>query len=192
MRKIIAALQISLDGFIEGPHGELDWIDSWEDRFDLLPQIDTCILGAGMYASYEAYWSAVQADPFGVLPGVDRPATPGEVVWAGFAAQAPHVVLSTTLFTTEWKHTSIVRNVEAISALKRRRGKDLYAVGGGTLVSTLLNRGLVDEMRLVVRPIVLGGGKPLFRDLKQRHGLELAGARPLDSGMLRLDYRVEA
>ena len=53
MRKIIAALITSLDGLIEGPNGELDWVDSWEDPFDLLPQIDTCILGRGMYPGYE-------------------------------------------------------------------------------------------------------------------------------------------
>ena len=53
MRKIIAALITSLDGLIEGPNGELDWVDSWEDPFDLLPQIDACILGRGMYPGYE-------------------------------------------------------------------------------------------------------------------------------------------
>ena len=68
MRKIIAALVVSVDGFIEGPNGELDWVDTWEDPFDLLPQIDTCILGRGMYPGYEQYWGAILANPEGVLP----------------------------------------------------------------------------------------------------------------------------
>lgn len=189
MRRIIAALQVSLDGCIEGPNGALDWIESWEDCFDLLPQIDTCILGAGMYPGYEAYWSGIQADPDAVLPLSGKRATPGEIAYARFAEKASHVVLSTTLFTTEWKRTAIVRHIEAIAALKRRTGKDMHAVGGARLVSSLMNGGLVDELRLVVHPVVLGNGKPLFQDLKQRHALELVETRPLGSGRIRVTYR---
>ena len=79
MRKIIAALQISVDGFIEGPNGELDWVDTWEDPFNLSHQIDACILGAGMYPGYEHYWRAILANPGGILPFTGRAATPGEV-----------------------------------------------------------------------------------------------------------------
>ena len=68
MRKIIAALVVSVDGFIQGPNGELDWVDTWEDPFDLLPQIDACILGGRMYPGYEKYWGAIIASPGGVLP----------------------------------------------------------------------------------------------------------------------------
>lgn len=78
MRKIIAALVVSLDGFIEGPNGELDWIETWEDAFDLLAQIDTCILGRRMYPGYEQYWGAILADPKGVLPFSGKVATSGE------------------------------------------------------------------------------------------------------------------
>ncbi len=70
MRKIIAALLVSLDGFIEGPNGELDWVETWEDTFDLLPQIDTCILGRVMYPGYEQYWRAILANPEGILPSL--------------------------------------------------------------------------------------------------------------------------
>src|SRR5215204_2036493 len=72
-RKLIAALQVSLDGLIEGPNGELDWIGSWEDSFELLPQIDTCVLGGAMYPGYEQYWLAVLADPDGPLPFTGQP-----------------------------------------------------------------------------------------------------------------------
>jgi hypothetical protein len=64
-RRITAALQVSLDGLIEGPDGEVDWIGSWEDSFDLLAEIGTCVLGAGMYPGYEQYWRAILADPSG-------------------------------------------------------------------------------------------------------------------------------
>ena len=66
MRKIIAALQVSVDGFIEGRNGELDWVDTWEDPFDLSHQIDACLLGAGMYSGYEQYWRAILANPGGI------------------------------------------------------------------------------------------------------------------------------
>ncbi len=66
MRRIIAAFRVSVDGFIEGPNGEVV-VDTWEDAFDLVPQIDTCILGGGMYPGYERYWSAILANPAGVL-----------------------------------------------------------------------------------------------------------------------------
>jgi len=85
MKRIIAALQVSTDGRIEGPHGELDWVHSWEDPFDLLPQIDTCILGRAMYPRYAQYWRAILVDPDSVLPSTGRPATRGEIDYAHFA-----------------------------------------------------------------------------------------------------------
>ena len=188
MRKIIAALQMSLDSFIEGPNGELDWVETWEDPFDLLPQIDTCILGRGLYPGYEQYWRAVLANPEGILPFTGRAASKGEIDYAHFAVKTPHIVLSKTLEEVAWKNTRIVRDVEEIRRLKQQPGKDMYAVGGATLVSSLMNLGLIDELRLVVQPIVLGKGKALFEDVKERHALKLLGAEPLKSGMVRLSY----
>ena len=72
MREIIAALQVSVDGFIEGPGGAIDWIEAWEDRFEVMPDVDTLVLGGRMYPGYEEYWSAVQVDPKGILPFTGR------------------------------------------------------------------------------------------------------------------------
>lgn len=146
MRKIIAALVMSVDGLIEGRDGELDWVETWEDPFDLLPQIDTCILGRGMYPGYEQYWGAVLADPEGILPFTGRAASKGEIDYANFAHKTPHIVLTKTLDQVAWKNTRIVRDVEEIRELKQQPGKDVYAVGGATLVSSLMNRGLIDEL----------------------------------------------
>jgi hypothetical protein len=93
-RKIIAALQISLDGFIEGPDGDVGWIESWEDSFDLLPEIDTCVLGGGMYPGYEEYWLAIMAEPERPVPLTGKIPSRGEVEYARFADRTPHVVLS--------------------------------------------------------------------------------------------------
>ncbi|MGH8079059.1 MAG: dihydrofolate reductase family protein [Lysobacter sp.] len=192
MRKIIAALQVSLDGYIEGPHGELDWIDSWEDRFGLLDRVDTFVLGGAMYPGYEAYWSAIQADPTGVLPFVGRPALRYEIDYARIAASTPHVVLSRTLSSVGWPHTRIVREVDALRRLKDEAGRDIHAVGGGAFVVSLLNAGLVDELCLVVHPVLLGAGKPLFQGLSARHSLRLLETLQLDGGLARLTYTVAA
>lgn len=117
MRKIIAALVVSVDGFIEGANGELDWVETWEDPFDLLPQIDTCILGRAMYPGYEQYWRAILANPTGMLTSTGRVATQGEIDYAHFADKTPHVVLSRTLQHVGGKNTRIVRDVCAIGIL---------------------------------------------------------------------------
>jgi dihydrofolate reductase len=188
MRTLIAAFRVSLDGFVEGPNGEVDWVDAWDDTFDLMPQIDAMVLGGGMYPDYEQYWSAVHADPQSVVPITGRPAPAGEIEYARFAHATPHVVLSTTLDSVSWETTRIVRDVEEIRAMKEQPGKDIYAVGGPKFVSSLMNRGLVDELRLDVHPIVLGGGKALFNGVKERYPLRLLEARPFGSGQVRLIY----
>src|SRR5262245_7122726 len=188
MRKIIAGLQASLDGIIEGVDDPFDWVDSWEDRYDLTPQIDTCVLGRGMYPDYEQYWSAIQANPNGVSPVSRRVPTKGEIEWARFAAKTPHVVVSKTASQAEWKNTRFVRGLDEIRRMKQQPGKDIYAVGGATLISSLMNDGLIDEIRLVVSPIVLGAGKAMFKDVKERHSLKFVRAEPQRSGTVRLTY----
>jgi dihydrofolate reductase len=188
MRKIIAALVVSVDGLIEGPNGELDWVDTWEDPFDLLPQIDTCILGGRMYPGYEQYWGAILANPQSALPFTGKVASEGEIAYAQFAERTLHVVLSKTLDKVTWKNTRIVRDIEEIRRMKQQPGKDMHAVGGATLVGSLMNQRLIDELRLVVYPIVLGGGKALFKDVRERHALKFLGAKPLESGLVRLTY----
>jgi RibD C-terminal domain len=127
-RTIIAALQVSLDGLIEGPNGEVDWIGSWEDSFDLLPEIDTLVLGGRAYPGYEQYWLAILANPEGVLPLTGTVPSKGEVEYARFADQTPHVVLSRTLDEVAWKTTRIVRDMEDIRALKQQPGKAIHGV----------------------------------------------------------------
>jgi dihydrofolate reductase len=188
MRKIIAALVVSLDGLIEGPNGELDWVDTWEDPFDLLAQIDTCILGGRMYPGYEQYWNAILTDPAAKLPFTGKIATEGEIAYAHFAQKTSHIVLSRTLNNVGWKNTRIIRDVDEIRRMKQQPGKDMHAVGGAALVGSLMNERLIDELRLVVHPIILGGGKALFKEVKERHALRFLGAKTLESGMVRLTY----
>jgi dihydrofolate reductase len=116
MRKIIAALQVSVDGFIEGPNGELDWAkaedeETWRDIFETLTHVDTFILGRAMYPGYEQYWLAVLANPNGPLPFGGGPATKNEIAYARLADKTTHIVLSRSLDKVEWKTSRIVRDV---------------------------------------------------------------------------------
>ncbi len=193
MRKIIAALQVSVDGFIEGPNGELDWAmaedeEVWSDVFEMLTHTDTLILGRVMYPAYEQYWLAILANPDGILPFSGRVASKNGIAYARLADKTPHIVLSTTLDKVAWKTTRIVRDVEEIRKMRRQPGKDMQVVGGATLVSSLMNLRLIDELRLMVNPLILGGGKALFKDVKERHALKLVRAKPLKWGKVGLTY----
>jgi dihydrofolate reductase len=183
-------MEVSLDGLIEGPDGEVDWIGSWEDSFDLVPEIDTLVLGGGAYPGYEQYWLGILANPESVQPLTGRVPSKGEVAYARFADKTPHLVLSRTLDAVAWKTARIVRDVADIAALKQQPGKAIHAVGGASLVSTLMNEGLVDQLRLTVHPVVLGKGKALFKDVERRHGLELLETRSLAGGRVSLTYNV--
>lgn len=88
--------------------------------------------------------------------------------------------------------TRIVRDVEKIRKMKQQPGKDMLVVGGATLVSSLMNLGLIDELRLMVNPLILGGGKALFKDVKERHALKLVQAKPLKSGKVGLTYSTQS
>jgi dihydrofolate reductase len=188
-RRIIAAMQVSVDGLIEGPNGEVDWVGSWDDSFGLLPEIDTCVLGGGMYPGYEQYWLSILDNPEGVLSLTGAVPTEDEIAYARFADRTPHFVLSSTLEEVRWQTSTVVRDLEEIRGLKQQPGKGIYAVGGATFISSLMNEGLVDELRLTVRPIVLGRGKPLFKDVSDRHALTLVRAEARDDERVGVIYR---
>jgi dihydrofolate reductase len=196
MRKIIAALQISVDGFVEGPNGELDWVTKddeniWPEVFATLANVDTLVLGRVTYLGFEQYWLSVLANPNGALPFSGKRPTEAEIKYARWADHANRIVVSRTLDKVEWQGTQILRDLDAIRRLKDELGQDIHVVGGATLVSALMNAGLIDEIGLLVNPIVLGGGKALFKDVKDRHGLKLLAARPLNSGMVKLSYSTQ-
>jgi dihydrofolate reductase len=87
-----------------------------------------------------------------------------------------------------WNNTRIVRDIDEIRTMKQQPGKDMHAVGGATLIGSLMNQRLINELRLVVNPILPAGAKALFKDVKERHALKLVEAEPLNSGMVRLTY----
>jgi dihydrofolate reductase len=192
-RQFIAALQVSLDGYVAGPEGELDWVDSWADSLALVGPVDAFVLGRGMFDNgYEAYWDAALADPKTASEMYGREPYPREVDYAQLARATPHIVLSKTMTQAAWPNVRIARDVAEVSALRDQPGRQsVYVVGGPGLVATLMNAGLIDELRLIVHPLILGGGTALFDGIGQRRILELADAKPRD-GRVNLSYRVQA
>ena len=190
MRKLIAGMKLSLDGKMEGPEGVADWVEAWSDDYGLMPQIDACVLGGGMYGGYERYWSSIQNEP-------DQPAwitgaapTGAEREWASFIRKTPHYVLSSKLDTALWPNTRFVRSVDVIAALKQQSGKDIYLIGGARTTASFIDAGLVDELRLLVYPLVAGEGRALFETAKRRQGLQLRKVEQLQDGKLSLVYGI--
>lgn len=188
MRKLIAGMKTSADGRIEGPDGFADWVEAWSEDYGVMPQIDACLLGGGMYPGYEEYWTALGSAPDKPLPMTGKLPTSDEIKWARFIPQTQHYVLSNTLTSANWPNTRFLRSPDDVAALKRERGKDIYLVGGARTVASLIDAGLLDELRLIVHPLIAGGGKALFATAGRRRKLELRTVRALDDGRVNLVY----
>jgi dihydrofolate reductase len=188
---MIAALQVSLDGFTQGSdRGGEEWVDSWADALGLIPDVDAFVQGAGMYPGYGDYWAAIYANPHSVPPFQSRLPYEREVAYAKLAAKTPHYILSKTLDQVSWPPTArVVRNLDELQTLKTQPGKNIYVVGGPTLVTALLNANLLDELRLIVHPLLLGDGRALFEGVKSRRSLEFVHTEPTTGGRVLLTYR---
>lgn len=190
-RKMIAALQVSLDGFTQGSdQGGTEWVDSWADAIALIPDVDAFVQGSHMYPGYGLYWEAIYEDPGRLAPFQNRVPNAREIEYAKLAAKTPHYVVSRSLESVSWPPMArMTRRLEDLRALKDEPGKNIYVVGGPTLVTSLLNADLLDELKLIVHPLLLGGGKALFAGVTERRSLRLIAAEPTDSGKLIVTYR---
>ena len=190
-RRMIAALQISLDGFTQGSdQGGAEWVDSWADALELIPDADAFVQGAGMYPGYGQYWESIYTNPERLAPFQERVPSAREIEYAKRAAKSPHYVVSTTLDAVSWPPLArIVRSIGELRTIKSQPGKSIYVVGGPTLVTSLLNEGLLDELKLIVHPLLLGGGKALFAGVTQRRPLQFVQAEPTQAGRVILTYR---
>lgn len=190
MRKLIAAMKLSLDGRSEGPDGYADWVEAWSEDYGLMDRIDACLLGGRMYPGYEQYWTAIQHAPAQPLPMTGRLAHPAELAWSNFARRAPHYVLSATLPAVTWTQSRVLRKLDEVRELKEQTGKGIYLMGGATLTGSLLDAGLVDEMHFIVHPLLTGPARGPFDAVTRRRALTLLQHRPLGEGRLHLSYQV--
>ena len=182
MRKLIMWNMVTLDGFFEGTKSwDLDWHNYvWGDDLEKfsLDQLKTAgmlLFGRITYQGMAAYWTTAQGEQ-------------GEV--ANLMNSLPKVAFSHTLERADWQNTTLVReNAEqAVVELKQQPGKDLFIFGSATLCSSLMQAGLIDEYRLGLNPLVLGGGTPLFKPGLAQWKMRLLEARPLKSGVALLRY----
>ena len=190
MRKLVTAFKVSLDGKIEGAQEMADWAESWSEDYGLTDEIDACVLGGAMYPGYERYWTGVQNEPHKPAWITGAAPTAAEVAWARFAARTPHFVLSKSLKSAAWPNTRIVRARDDIAALKQQSGKTIYLMGGAHTAAEFIDAGLVDEIRLIVYPLIAGPGKALFATTTGRHKLALTNMQQLPGGKLGLTYAI--
>jgi dihydrofolate reductase len=191
MRKLVAGFKISADGKVERPDGPADWVDAWSEEYGFTPDIDACVLGGRMYPGYERYWTQIHHEPDKPHPLTGKVPTPAEVEWARFAAQTPHYVVSATLDSAQWpENTQFLRRLDELADLKQRPGKHIYLMGGAKITMSAIEAGLLDELRLLVYPLIAGTGTSLFATAQHSRGLELRKAEQLPDGRLSLIYAI--
>ena len=189
-KHLIAVLQMTLDGRILDADGRSDWVNSWSDGLELLQPVDGFMLGAGMFSGYEQFWAAMLQDRPLAVEMLGREPYPRELAYAEVAARTKHLVLSTTLAEVAWPGARIVRSVEEIRTFKHDAPGTVYVVGGPTLITSLLGAGLLDELRLIVHPILVGAGQSITGVLRSPHRLDLVAAEPAADGRITLTYRL--
>lgn len=180
MKKVILNLAVTLDGFIEGPNGEIDWCIMDDDmNFDrFIESIDTIFYGR---VSYDA-WGNYQPD---------ENTSPAEtMMWQGIHAKNKFVFSHQS--RPDEKATFITTDiVNKVAEIKKQDGKDIWLYGGANLIKTFIKLGLIDSYKIAVHPVALGSGKPLFENLKNRIGLKLISTNVFKSGVVELTYTPE-
>ena len=184
MRKICSFLFASLDGYHETSEHELSWqdVDAEFDEFDLaqLAEADTLLLGRVTYNAFAEFWptpEALEVDP----------------VRAHLLNAMPKVVISTTLREAAWENTTIVSgDVDGqLSTLRGQPGRNIQVIGSAKLTSYLIRAGVLDELRVMVSPVLLGSGIPAF-PVGAQVSMELAQSRQFGNGNMLLTYRPQA
>ncbi|ONI80339.1 pyrimidine reductase [Saccharothrix sp. ALI-22-I] len=176
MRKIVAWLFITLDGVVESPEKWVMYNDEIGETIGADAEAaDTLLLGRRTYEVFAASWPqrTIEDDPF-----------------ADWMNNTPKLVASTTLDSTDWQNTTVIKGdlAEELRALKAQPGRNILVNGSPTLVQWLLHNNLLDELRLFQHPIVAGGGKRLFTDSGKKMTLTLSHSHVLSTGVLDLTY----
>jgi len=181
MRKLFVFNLVTVDGFFAGPNGEIDWhnvdVEFNEYAIEMLDSVDTLLFGRVTYDLMAGYWPT----PEGVK---DDPLV------AERMNNLHKIVFSRKMDKAEWRNTRLVKeNIEEeVRKLKKESCKDMVILGSGTIVSQFARTSLIDEYRLMVNPIVLGSGKPLFKDISERIPLRLTKTWTFSSGNVLLTY----
>jgi dihydrofolate reductase len=182
VRKFKLQVQTSVDGYMAGPNGEMDWMTfPWTEDIEayvnaVTEAVDCIVLGRNLAEGFIPAWAA---GPEG---------EPQESI--DFMNNTPKVVISNTLTESPWENTVVAGGdlAETVNQLKAQPGGDMIAYGGGTLVSDLIAKGLLDELYLFVNPTAIGAGMPVFANLETYERLRLVAAQPFDCGIAALHF----
>ena len=190
MRDVVLWIGISVDGFTSGPNERLDWLvphattpEAEAIHRRLRERCDTVLVGRVNYEGFLGYWPKVKDDP---------KASPADVAISRWLDDVPKVVFSRTLREVKWKNARLARGSAAdeVAALKGAPGKDIVIQNSTRLAQSLLAAGLVDELQMMVVPVVLGSGRALFSGLPHQIDLGPADLTRFDDGTFAVRYRV--
>jgi len=179
MRKLKLQMHMSLDGFVAGLNGELDWMIRSNDgrRFinSLIDSSDTILMGRKMTDGFMNYWENIAGN---------QPESP-EFTFAKKMVDTPKVVFSQTLDKSAWTNTVLAKGnlTDEIANLKNQNGKDLLVYGGADFVASLIKENLIDEYNLFVHPVILGKGMTIFDKTENRLNLKLIESKRFDGGV---------
>jgi dihydrofolate reductase len=181
-------MHVSLDGFVAGPNGELNWAKVDEELFDYvgkrISEGDTALYGRVTYQMMENYWPTA----------ADKPsATRHDIEHSKWYSKVHKVVLSKTMKEAELTNTKIISDnlSDRINEIKQQPGKDILLFGSPTPTHSLIQLNLIDGYWLFVNPIILGQGIPLFTNINDKIKLNLLSTRQFTSGVTELNYTVE-
>ena len=182
MRKLFAFNMVTLDGYFEGPNQDISWhnVDDEFNQFAIeqTSTVDTILFGRRTYEVMASYWpteAAINDDP----------------AVAGLMNSLSKIVFSRTLQKAEWNNTRLIKDniEEEIRNLKGQLGKDIAVFGSAELLSTLIHMDLIDEHRIMVNPVILGSGNPLFKNIDDRRKLQFVNIKTFRSGNVLLYYQ---
>lgn len=184
MRKLKLQVVMSIDGFIAGVNGEMDWmVGDWDENLkqylkEVTEPVDCIVLGRKLAQEFIPYWTAAFNNPKGAEEGSKK------------MIETPKIVFTKTLTRSAWDNTIVVNGdlVEEITKLKNRHGGDLIVYGGAAFVSALIKNSLIDELHLLINPTALGNGKSIFKELAGTQSFNLKKAIPFECGMVVLYY----
>jgi dihydrofolate reductase len=179
MRKLKLQVQMTVDGYITGINGEMDWTArDWDNELkkyvgEITEPVDCIILGRKLAQGFIPHWASHPEEE-----GADK------------FNSTKKVVFTKTLEKSEWDNTVLAKGdlVEEIAKLKKQDGKDIIAYGGATFVSALIKHGLIDEFHLFINPTAIGNGMSIFKELDSKQNLVLVKSTSFDCGIVVLNY----
>ena len=185
MRKLKLQVQMSVDGFIAGNNGEMDWmVWNWDDEIKkyvsaITEPVDCIIMGKNLATGFIPYWKNVASNPDDLQYPFGKKMT-----------DTHKVVFTKTLNKSEWKNTVLANGelVDEVTKLKQQEGKDIIVYGGATFVSSLIKAGLIDEFNLFVNPTAIGGGMSIFKEIDAKQNFILKKTMAFECGIALLQY----